>query len=107
MDPFSLAVGGMSSNPRRKFRIIEGLTKDSSAVGIVDAAGKLAQSCLRLYRFWESLHETPAAVKVILHDLALLKQILDDIGETQPLAPSVQLALRICQEKVEVSIVPK
>lgn len=65
-------------------------------------AAKLAQSCIQLCQFWESLQEASAAIRVIKNDLLLLSKVLQDIAN-EDLSPAVSLTLDACQAKLEVS----
>ncbi|RYP62973.1 hypothetical protein DL771_009500 [Monosporascus sp. 5C6A] len=73
-----------------------------SAAASVDAATRLAQACLKLYQFWESMRDAPGEVKYILHDLDLVGSILHDISNQKDLVPSVSLALSSCMGRVSV-----
>lgn len=69
-------------------------------------AAKLAQRCVQLYRFWESLQEAPVAIAVIKNDLLLLSEVLQDIAN-KDLSPALSSTLDACQAKLEVSSEPR
>jgi hypothetical protein len=72
-------------------------------LALVGTSTKLAQDCMRLYQFWDSLRNAPDDVKVIKNDLMLLTNVLGDISQQKDLSPAVRLTLDSCQEKVKVS----
>ncbi|KXX77094.1 putative ankyrin repeat protein L93 [Madurella mycetomatis] len=78
MDPFSAAAG---------------------AVAFGDAAGRLAQSCVKLYEFWNVLQETPADLKVIQSDLESITGVLKKLSGVK-LEPEVATILNSCQKRV-------
>jgi hypothetical protein len=69
---------------------------------LADAAMRLAQTCLRLQQFWESMKEAPDDVNYILSDLQLVRNILVDIAKQQDVVPSVQLVLSTCLDRAAV-----
>ena len=64
----------------------------------------MAQSCIQLYEFWESMQDAPAAVQVIKNDLMLLARVLKDLSVEVDLSPAVTFTLDACKVKVDVSL---
>jgi hypothetical protein len=71
-------------------------------IALVDAAARLAQSCLKLYEFWDSIRDAPRDIQGILVDIRIMQNILSDISSEKKLAPSVLLILSSCVEKTRV-----
>jgi len=74
----------------------------ASGMALVDAAVRLAQTCLKLQQFWESMKEAPDDVNYILSDLHLIRNILADIAEQKDMVPSVQVVLSTCLERAAI-----
>ncbi|KAK4158896.1 hypothetical protein QBC43DRAFT_363022 [Cladorrhinum sp. PSN259] len=74
----------------------------ASGVTLVDTAVRLAQTCIRLQQFWESVKDAPDDVSYILNDLQLVRNILVDIAEQKDMVPSVQVVLSTCLDRAEI-----
>ncbi|KAK1753305.1 hypothetical protein QBC47DRAFT_404660 [Echria macrotheca] len=77
------------------------LSVAAASVGFADAVGRLAEGCIRLYRFWESLQDAPAAVQAIKDELILLTTLLQPMASEPNLIPPVILLLNACYGKVQ------
>ena len=75
-------------------------------MGFADAVARVANGCLRLYQFWESLQDAPAAVQAIKEELMLLAGLLQPVADEPNLVPPVVLILNACCDKVQVSTPP-
>ena len=73
-----------------------------AAIAVVQSAAMLANSCMALYQFWESVRYAPKEASVILDDLALLSTVLQDVSHDEELASQVKLALERCRTKIWV-----
>ena len=101
MDPISLATAGKSSDMGYE---AGHLILFWIGIAFVGTAANLAQTCLQLYEFWESMQDAPAAVQVVKNDLMLLARVLKDISVEVDLSPSVAFTLDACQVKVNVRL---
>ena len=63
---------------------------------------QLADGCIKLHQFWESVRGAPAEVALIMDDLMLLKTVVRDISRDKQLAPSVAVGLECCLTKILV-----
>ncbi|KAK3361114.1 hypothetical protein B0T24DRAFT_691791 [Lasiosphaeria ovina] len=84
-----------------KIVIMDPLSIATGAVGFTDVAARLAISCFKLYKFWESLQGASTTVEIIKTDLALLSNVLQDLSAKGNLEPSVTMVLKSCQIKIE------
>ena len=63
---------------------------------------QLADGCIKLYNFWDSIRDAPEEVAVIMDDLMLLSTVLRDISREKQQAPAVTLGLECCKTKILV-----
>jgi hypothetical protein len=70
---------------------------------VVSLATQLAESCSKLYNFWNSIQDAPQDVAVVTHDLMLLSTMLKEIADSE-VDPSatVEVALQSCRAKLKV-----
>ena len=73
------------------------------AVAALSLAMQLANGCVKLYDFWNSVRDAPKEVAVITDDLMLLSRVLRDISHSKRPAPAVTLGLECCKAKILVS----
>jgi hypothetical protein len=64
---------------------------------------QVAESCVKLYLFWESIREAPEEVGAIVEDLKYLATVMQDIARTKSnVASSVRAGLELCLKRMEV-----
>ncbi|TVY81433.1 hypothetical protein LSUE1_G001778 [Lachnellula suecica] len=72
----------------------------TALLAVVSVAVQLADGCIKLYMFWDSIKGAPEEVAGVMDDLLLLSTVLEDISSHKRLAPSVTVGLRCCLTKV-------
>src|SRR5436190_21694698 len=73
------------------------------AIAAFSLAIQLADGCIKLYHFWNSIRDAPEDVAIIMDDLLLLSTVLRDISHDKEQAPAVILGLECCKTKILVS----
>ena len=73
-------------------------------MAFASVAVRLAEGCVKLYQFWESIQEAPEVVAEIMSDLNLLSAILLDISHQEERRPAVSRGLESCEAKLLVSL---
>lgn len=83
----------------------EYLTSDHDETGLacVSLSLQIADSCAKLYRFWDSIRDAPHEVAAILQDLQYLATVVDNIArDTTERGSSVAMGLQCCQSTMKV-----
>ena len=62
---------------------------------------QLADSCLKLHKFWSEIREAPAEVAMIMEDLMLLSKVLKEVASHDPVGPTASV-LSSCAYKIKV-----
>lgn len=76
-------------------------TPGSIGLAVVSVAIQLAEVCIRLHHFWESVRDAPKEVALITHDLRLLSSILEEVDRCGPHSATVTMGLDSCLVKVQ------
>ncbi|RYP46935.1 hypothetical protein DL768_006918 [Monosporascus sp. mg162] len=80
---------------------MDGLSAAASGFAVISVAIQLADGCIRLRNFWESVRDAPGGVAVITHDLRLLSAVLEDVSRGGLSSPAVVMGLNSCLVKIQ------